>query len=395
MADSDATLGRMFTETLPVIAVLVALVGLSEWLARRTWLRHLGAALLVIVFTALATNLNVIPVYGAATPVYGAIFKYIAPLGIFWLLLLVDLKSVIRVGTPSLVLFLVGALGTTLGVVVGHWAVGGQEAFGDMHAAMAGMFTGTYIGGSVNFNAIALEYGVVERPALYAGATAVDNAMTTVWMIACVALPRLLAGFWPAATRVSVSADAELPIDDEIETTTVFDMSIVIGLGVAGVAIADYAATTLKDLTGLGIPSTLILTTLALILAQFSFVQRLRGARLLGLFAVYLFLSVIGALCDVQALVNMGQLAPVLGTFVVILVAIHGTLVFGAARLFKYDLATAAVASQANIGGGTSALALARSLGRGDLELPAILVGSVGLVLGNYLGFLIVAMLAA
>ena len=385
----------MFTETLPVIAVLVALVGLSEWLARRTWLRHLGAALLVIVFTALATNLNVIPVYGAATPVYGAIFKYIATLGIFWLLLLVDLKSVIRVGTPSLVLFLVGALGTTLGVVVGHWAVGGQEAFGDMHAAMAGMFTGTYIGGSVNFNAIALEYGVVERPALYAGATAVDNAMTTVWMIACVALPRLLAGFWPAATRVSVSADAELPIDDEIETTTVFDMSIVIGLGVAGVAIADYAATTLKDLTGLGIPSTLILTTLALILAQFSFVQRLRGARLLGLFAVYLFLSVIGALCDVQALVNMGQLAPVLGTFVVILVAIHGTLVFGAARLFKYDLATAAVASQANIGGGTSALALARSLGRGDLELPAILVGSVGLVLGNYLGFLIVAMLAA
>ena len=125
------------------------------------------------------------------------------------------------------------------------------------------------------------------------------------------------------------------------------------------------------------------------------FVQRLRGARLLGLFAVYLFLSVIGALCDVQALAKMGQLAPVLGTFVVILVAVHGALVFGAARLFKYDLATAAVASQANIGGGTSALALARSLGRGDLELPAILIGSVGLVLGNYLGFLVVALLGA
>lgn len=385
----------MFSETLPVIAVLVVLVALSEWLARRTWLRHLGAALLVIVFTALATNLNVIPVYGAATPVYGAIFKYIAPLGIFWLLLLVDLKSVLRVGTPSLVLFLVGALGTTLGVVVGHWAVGGQGAFGELHAAMAGMFTGTYIGGSVNFNAIALEYRVVESPALYAGATAVDNAMTTVWMIACVALPRLLAGFWPASLRTPTSADAELPIDDEIETTSVFDMSVVIGLGVAGVAIADSVAELLRELLGVGIPSTLILTTLALILAQFSFVQRLRGARLLGLFAVYLFLSVIGALCDVQALVNMGQLAPVLGTFVVILVAIHGTLVFGAARLFKYDLATAAVASQANIGGGTSALALARSLGRGDLELPAILVGSVGLVLGNYLGFLVVALLAA
>ncbi len=385
----------MFTETLSVIAVLIALVALSEWLARRTWMRHLGAALLVIVLTALATNVGIIPVYGSATPVYGVIFEYIAPLGIFWLLLLVDLKSVIRVGTPSLVLFLVGAFGTTLGVVIGHWAVGGQQAFGELHAALAGMFTGTYIGGSVNFNAVALEYGVVESPALYAGAAAVDNAMTTVWMIACVALPRLLAGFWPAPAAASKTADADLPVDDEIETTTVFDMSLVIGLGIAGVAIANTTAELLNDTTGIAIPSTLILTTLALALAQFPFVQRLRGARLLGLFAVYLFLSVIGALCDVQALAKMGQLAPVLGTFVVILVAVHGALVFGAARLFKYDLATAAVASQANIGGGTSALALARSLGRGDLELPAILIGSVGLVLGNYLGFLVVALLGA
>lgn len=383
----------MFTETLPVVAVLIALVAISEWLARRTWMRHLGAALLVIVLTALATNLNIIPVYGADTPVYGVIFEYIAPLGIFWLLLLVDLKSVISAGTPILVLFLVGAVGTTLGVVTGHWAVGGQQAFGELHAAMAGMFTGTYIGGSVNFNAIALEYDVVESPALYAGAAAVDNAMTTVWMIACVALPRLLTAFWPAPSAAATADDAHLPVDDEIETTTVFDMSIVIGLGIAGVATADSVATILKDVTGVAIPSTLILTTLALILAQFSFVQRLRGARLLGLFAVYLFLSVIGALCDVQALIRMGQLAPVLGTFVVVLVGIHGLLVFGAARLFRYDLATAAVASQANIGGGTSALALARSLGRGDLELPAILVGSIGLVLGNYLGFLVVAML--
>ncbi len=395
LAETDATLARMFVETLPVIAVLVALIALSEWLARRTWMRHLGAALLVIVLTALATNVGIIPVYGSATPVYGAIFEYIAPLGIFWLLLLVDLKSVIRVGTPSLVLFLVGALGTTMGVVVGHWAVGGQGAFGELHAAMAGMFTGTYIGGSVNFNAIALEYGVVESPALYAGATAVDNAMTTVWMIACVALPRMLAGFWPPPPAMQKSASAELPIDDEIETTTVFDISVVIGLGVAGVAVAGTAAALLKDTTGISIPSTLILTTLALVLAQFPFVQRLRGARLLGLFAVYLFLSVIGALCDVQALINMGQLAPVLGTFVVIVVAIHGMLVFGAARAFGFDLATAAVASQANIGGSTSALALARSLGRGDLELPAILVGSVGLVLGNYLGFTVVALLGS
>ncbi len=53
----------------------------------------------------------------------------------------------------------------------------------------------------------------------------------------------------------------------------------------------------------------------------------------------------------------------------------------------RADPDVVAVASQANIGGGTSALALARSLNRLDLVLPAILIGSLGLALGTYLGF--------
>ena len=73
--------------------------------------------------------------------------------------------------------------------------------------------------------------------------------------------------------------------------------------------------------------------------------------------------------------------------FTSIAVAVHGLVVFGVARLFKVDLAIAAVTSQANVGGGTSALALARSLGRDDLVLPAVLVGSLGTALGTFVGF--------
>ena len=51
----------------------------------------------------------------------------------------------------------------------------------------------------------------------------------------------------------------------------------------------------------------------------------------------------------------------------------------------KMDLAP--VVSQANIGGGTSALALACSLGRQDLVLPAVLLGSFGNVAGTFLDF--------
>ncbi|WOJ97087.1 DUF819 family protein [Congregibacter brevis] len=382
----------MFVSTLSIAAVLAALIALSEWLATRTWLRHFGAALLVIVLTAIVANLGVIPTYGPETPLYGAIFTYVAPLGIFWLLLLVDLRSLGQVGGPTLLLFLLGSLGTALGAATGHWVVGGADALGDQHAALAGMFTGTYIGGSVNYNAVALEYGVMEDAALYAGAAAVDNAMTTVWMVVCVTLPRLLVGFWPKSNDQSDDVQRE-PVADDGEVARIFDLAAVIALGIAAVGLSELLANLLKQYAGLDVPSVLMLSTLALVLAQLPVVQRLKGARLLGLLAVYLFLAVIGSLCDAEALMRMGELAPVLGVFVVVLVSIHGTVVFGAARLLKADLETAAVASQANIGGGTSALALARSLGRGDLELPAILVGSAGLALGNYMGFTMVGLL--
>jgi len=221
--------------------------------------------------------------------------------------------------------------------------------------------------------------------------------MTTVWMAATVALPRLLAPLWPAAKGsgetdadpAAALADARRPADDEAEPIAILDAAVVVALGFAAVALSDATVAWLGGLLGVSIPSALVLTTLALALAQLPAVQRLRGTRFLGLFAVYLFLAVIGALCDLGSLARMGGLALTLLAFAAIAVAVHAAITFGAARLLAIDPDTAAVASQANVGGSTSALALARSLGRGDLELPAILVGSLGNALGNYLGFLV------
>ena len=57
------------------------------------------------------------------------------------------------------------------------------------------------------------------------------------------------------------------------------------------------------------------------------------------------------------------------------------------------DWGMISIASQANIGGGASAIALAEAFDRKDLILPAILVGSLGNALGTYLGFLVVYIL--
>jgi uncharacterized membrane protein len=390
------------THPLWVIAVLAGATAASEWLARRTALRHLGSALLVIVLAAVAANLGIVPSVTDGSPVYDAVFGTVGPLAIFWLLLQVRLASVLRAGPAVLVLFLLGAGGTFLGVLVGMFLLGGGGVLGPLHAALGGMYVGTYVGGSINFNAVALEYGVMRDGGLFAGAAVVDNVATTVWMAATVVLPRLLAGRWrlrdeaaleavPAAEAAAEQAASAELVDRDVFTSE--GLATQLALGVGGLLASNALSAWLAASVGIPVPSILILTTLALVLAQVPAVERLPGAHLIGWTAVMFFLAAIGALCDLQALARLGDLAPSLGILVGTTVAVHGLLVFGAAAALRLDPAVAAVASQANIGGSTSALALARSLDREDLELPAILVGSLGNALGTYLGFLAVLLL--
>lgn len=379
----------MTADSLYILALLCAFVVASEWLVRRTALRHIGTALLVILVTAVAANIGLLPAGStpeAPVPVYDGIFEYIAPLAIFWLLLQVSLRDILKAGLPIVALFLIGAAGTTLGAVIGMWAVGGATTIGPLYNAVGGMFVGTYTGGSINFNAVALSYDVVRDGVLYAGSVAVDNVVTTIWMAATLALPRLLAPLWNRSTESRPRAELITGIEDDTETVHPMDVGLVLSIGFAAVFLSNRLAAALEA-RGAAIPSIVIITAVSLVLAQIPAIARLKGVKVLGMFAVYLFLAVIGAFCDLAKLTQLGRLGLVLLAFASILVVIHGIVTYGAARLLKLDLDIASVASQANVGGATSALAVARSLGRGDLVLPAVLIGSLGNAIGTFIGF--------
>ena len=375
-----------------VLAVLCLIVAVSEWLVRRTQLRVIGSALLVIVITAVVANLGALPTGSTEAnpvPVYEGVFAYVAPLSIFWLLLPVNLRDVLEAGTTLLTLFVIGSAATMAGVMVGMWAVDGPSTIGPLYDALGGMFVGTYTGGSVNFNAVALGYDVMREGGLYSGAVAVDNIITALWMVATLAAPRVLLPIWPRraiATTVRGRRASDTGVTADTEEVHPLDLGLMLALGFGALWVSNTATAWLADL-GVTVPSIIILTVVALVLAQIPLVARLRGARVLGMFSVYLFLAVIGAFCDLTALGELGQLGITLLVFALIIVGVHGLIIFSAARLMKADLDLAAVASQANVGGGTSALALARSIGRSDLVLPAVLIGSLGNALGTFLGF--------
>lgn len=376
-----------------IATVLLLLIVCSEWLSRRGFLRYFGSALLVIILGAIVANLGVIPAGSppdAPVAVYELIFGYVAPIAIFWLLLAVNLRDVLKAGLPLLALFLVGAAGTVGGAVLGMWLVRGASTIGPLHPAIAGMFTGTYTGGSVNFNAIALHYDVVRDGALYSGSIVVDNILTTIWFVVTLAVPRAALLVRPrralAAGRTVTGPIIDL--EAERETLDPRGLALVLAMGIGALWLSELTVRSLA-MIGVNIPAILIITMLALLLAQIPAVSRLAGARLLGMCGVYLFLAVIGAFCDVQALARLGTLGFVLLAFATITVFAHGAILFAAAWLFRMDLDAAAVASQANVGGSTSALALAKSLGREDLLLPGILLGSLGNAIGTFLGFLV------
>lgn len=292
-----------------------------------------------------------------------------------------------------IIMFFIGSIGTLLGVLVALQLVSVEVIFGDSYKAIAGMMTGTYIGGSINFNAVALDYGVVREGAVYTGVVVADNIVTAIWMMVTLSIPKLLGRFRPnPEIRVLSDTNETLQEAHDHEKLDPLQLAVLLALGL-GVLLGSNFISDWLSTFDIRFPSILILTTMALVLAQFKAIQRLSGANLLGMFSVYLFLAVVGAFCEVTALADVGEHAFGILLFTSAIVIVHGLFVVSVGWLFKTDWALVAIASQANIGGGSTALALAKSFKRDDLLLPAILAGSVGSGVGTYFGFLVAGLI--
>lgn len=368
-----------------VLLMLLGMVILAVYAAKTTLGKKLGVALIVILFTAVVANLQLIPSASNSIPLYSGIFTYLAPISIFYLLLNVNLSSIKRAGAPMIILFLIGSLATTLGILISWYLISPQEVLGDDASIIAGMLTGTYTGGSVNFNAVALEYNFQERGVLYAGTIAIDNVVTTLWIIVTLAFPALLRKFWKDK---KISSPEERTTTEEDESINFHSLMWLLFLGLAACFASDLLATYVPQ-----IPSMITISTLGIILAQVPFVSKLKGSQTLGLYLVYIFLAVIGAYCELSAVVELKTIGLTLLGFTAFAVFLHGifTILFGGLIYKDWDMI--AIVSQANIGGGTTAIALAETFKRKELLLPAILVGSLGNAVGTYLGFMVVYVL--
>ena len=377
----------MIEDPFAVFLALAAVVFVAIQLERRVGVfRSLGAALVGILLAMLLSNIGILP---GTSPTYEFLMGTGVNLAIALILLSVDLGSVLKAGSGMLAAFGIGALGTAVGAITGGLLLSG--VVGPETWKLAGQFTGTYTGGGANFAALGRAFETSAD--LFSAATAADVIVTAVWMVACLAVPVLLGRSKQgqgeeAPVAGESSAEGQLTLERTLQSSvkpvSLSDTAALVAIAMGAVWGADQLAGLLP------IHEVLWLTTIVLILAQVPAVKALSGSALFGNYLLLLFLASNGARSVIANLVAMG---PPVFYYAIITVALHGVVIFGIGRLARLDYATLAVASQANVGGAASAIALAGARGYTDQLVPGVAVGLLGYAVGNYLGFVVATMM--
>jgi uncharacterized membrane protein len=360
-------------------AALLAGAAFAAWAERTRWGRRLSGVLVAILLAMVLSNLRIIP---QASATYDSALGWLIPVAIPLLLFDANLRRIFRETGRMLLAFGIGTVGTVIGALVGVRLIPLGESAGEL----AGVFSATYIGGGLNFMAVAQATGFDDGSQM-AASVAADNLVTSVYIIAVMALPAL---GWlrrrvpsPIVDREESERQAAVVHHHEpaVVPFNIFRICLALALAftIAGVGQALAAA---LGLAGFGI---LFVSLLALAPANLfpRLVPHLEGHGQLGMIGIYIFLFVMGASADVWAMV--GSALPIT-LFALVVVAVHMLVIIGVGGLLKFDLAELIIASNACVGGSSSAGPIAAARGWRELVTPGILCGSLGNAIGTFIG---------
>lgn len=385
----------MLQEPIAVLAWLAGVVALVQRLSR--WPRlafvfdRLPAVFWVYFLPMLSTSAGLTP---AESPVYPALARYLLPCCLALMLLSADLPAIARLGRTALLVMAAGAVGTATGAVVAF------EVFrswlpAEGWKAMAAL-TATWIGGSANLVAVATTLQL--SPELQGVMILVDTLVGYSWMGLLIALAGRQERFdaWNRADRRLVDEIGTHLQKLRAETAhpiSVGDASQMVGLALGLTAVCLWAGAQLPPVGRVLNAfswSVVLVTTISLLLST-TRLARLEGAgaSALGYTGFYLLLAGIGAQADLRQIATWPQFV-LIG---LVVIAVHGAFLFAAIRLLRAPLFFFGSASQACVGGYSSAPVVA-AIYHPAMAPVGLLLAVVGNVAGTYVGLLVGELLA-
>src|SRR5699024_7876430 len=135
--------------------IIVVWAAASIYLEQRfQWAAKVSGAILALVGAIILSNTGVIPV---ESPVYDAIWEFIIPLAIPLLLFHVNFKMICLECCRFVFFIFIRSIGTVTGTMISIFLLKDKITFLDK---IGGMMSTSYVGGGVNFAAMAAKFDV-------------------------------------------------------------------------------------------------------------------------------------------------------------------------------------------------------------------------------------------
>ncbi|MCI0535720.1 MAG: DUF819 family protein [Verrucomicrobiales bacterium] len=381
-------------------AVIIAGTGLSIWLEQTyRWAAKISGPVIALVTAMILSNVRIMPM---ASPAYDFVGTYLVPLAIPLLLFRANALQIARTTGSMFVVFHISTIGTLLGAFLATWLLRGRV---EQIEYAAGIMTGSYIGGGINFFAVKESFKVSEtitNPLLVA-----DNFVMAGLFIALlwIAGSAWFRRHFPHPHSIGADAGAAKNLAAEHwqrKGIALIDIAKSLAVAFAAVGLAELLrrfitsqftpgkdAGILLQMLQVLLTNKFVLVTVVSLLCATLFhrpMMKVNGPEELGGYMLYLFLFVIGLPADLRAvLFNV----PLLFVFCVIMAATNLVVTLAVGKLFRFNLEELLLCVNATVGGPPTAAAMAISTGWSKLVLPGLLVGIWGYVIGTALGVLV------
>lgn len=368
-------------------SIIMGITAISIYLEQNyKFAAKISGAIIALILALIFSNLGIIP---TESEVYDTVWNYIVPLAIPLLLFQCDLVQIYKQSQRLIIIFLLSSLGTLLGSIISYYLL---HNYIPSLNHIAGAMTASYIGGGVNFVAVSTSFKI--DPKLVSATIVSDNLLMVIYFLTLIIIPSIpFFNKYFKRDYTNVESEAINKEDNVKSLISLTDLAISFALTVIIVTISfNISNFVLNNFSGnmalfLG-NKYLVLTTISVICATIfsKFFSKLNGTQEIGTFLIYIFFVVIGIPASLKSII---QNSPLLLLFCLIIVLVNMVVTFIFAKIFKFSLEEAILVSNANIGGPTTAVAMAMSKGWKKFVAPVMLVGTLGYVIGNYVGLFI------